>query len=390
MASTAKGRAWDIVGIGTVGLLGVMGVRRRHELSQGPPVNGGANRLGRDLELEGVHGIVTGASSGIGMEVAWGLAKAGSDRVDMACRNLGRCEKARADLLARCLTAPPADDVVQGFSLGSRAAAGSMAAHRRGCSETHRRLVCAHLELTEPKSIRNFAGEVKSRSNGCRMVLVNNAGVMGEGGMDQSWEIDAGDFQLWTNHYGHFLLTCLLLPAMGAGSVVAMVASRAHRQGSLVISCQTSMEGDALSSESVEGTTGLSKMLTAIGLGWYARYARSKLCNVLFAAELQRRYPDCPACVAISPGLVNTELLVGAFPPALSESLRSLSAHFLQTPAQGASHVLIAVAAAADTKLDELPLYWHCGKPELPSAAAQHTGLAAALWRASEDVVGLS
>eukprot|EP00933_Yihiella_yeosuensis_P071585 TRINITY_DN79792_c0_g1_i1.p1 TRINITY_DN79792_c0_g1~~TRINITY_DN79792_c0_g1_i1.p1 ORF type:complete len:406 (+),score=65.69 TRINITY_DN79792_c0_g1_i1:94-1311(+) len=403
--AAAKGRAWDIVGIGTVAVLGILGVRRRHEANGYAGEYGGGfqNKFGKnELNLSDAHCIVTGASSGIGAEVAWGLARNGANRVEMACREKSRCEQARADLLSQCLVSSPVDGESSAESL--RGAVSARAAHRRSCTDAHQRCFCTHLELTDTASVRRFASETVARAtagNSKRIVLVNNAGIMGTGKGAQKRDDDkegrSVDIQLWTNHYGHYLLTRLLLPSMSHNSCVAIVASRAHHQGSLSVVSESS-GGKLISSESIDGTTGFSIVLEKLGLSWYAQYARSKLCNVLFAAELRRRYPEGPLSVAISPGLVGTALFAGT-PQPLRTVLGCVSGKVFQTPSEGAAHVLSAIFAALscndlskaslDESLRACPLYWHCGEPVRPSAAAEDAELSLALWKASEAVVGL-
>jgi len=233
-----------------------------------------------------------------------------------------------------------------------------------------------------------------------RTLLVNNAGIMRDSrsgsnrdSADATSEGDGTkDLQLWSNHYGHFLLTHLLLPTMTADSCVVVVASRAHNQGSLRIRQNS---GEEISSDAIDqaegGLGGFANVLGRLGLSWYARYARSKLCNVLFAAELRRQRPEGPSCVTISPGLVDTELFdLGAE----GTFLRTLTRALFQTPMEGAGHVLSVVRAIFSNPQGEgeeqPPLYWHCGQPQQPSAASEHPDLAAALWRASEVEVGLA
>lgn len=383
-----KGRTWDLIGLGTITVLGILGVRRRNEA--GGPADLGPMTPVPELEVAGAHCIVTGASSGIGAEVAWGLARAGAGRTEMACRDLGRCERARAGLLERCLSsfAPPeqgGDDAK---------AASARAGHRRQCAEVHQTCVCRKLELTDVTSVRAFADRVSkpvpSGQTLGRVVLVNNAGVLGGASAVDGVEDVGSDNQLWSNHYGHFLLTRLLLPVMGPGSAIVVVASRAHRQAILRIQGE---EGEFRSDDidREQGVSGgLGGLLPSLGLSWYARYARSKLCNVLFAAEIRRRYPDGPCCVAVSPGLVDTGLFAGA-PLALREPLGTVARRFFQSPEQGGQHVLagVAVALAWHRGEDLPPMYWHEGQPQEPSAAAAHPGLSAALWRASSAVVGI-
>ena len=245
------------------------------------------------------------------------------------------------------------------------------------------------------RSIETFVKETASQS--AQLVLVNNAGVMGD--PDCDLEKHSGnepvDAQMRTNHYGHFLLTTMLLPSMDPSSILVVVASRAHRQGSLTI--QTRDPEVVLRSEEIQGSPPYAQLLHALGLGWYARYARSKLCNVLFAAELRRRYPHGPISVAVSPGLVNTGIF-SSVPAPLGKALSWCAERLFQTPQEGAGHILQAIAAAhaaqearaavsakgGEVNL-ELPLYWHCGQPQEPSQAAMNEDLAKALWHASEQ-----
>eukprot|EP00928_Gymnodinium_smaydae_P091770 TRINITY_DN75510_c0_g1_i1.p1 TRINITY_DN75510_c0_g1~~TRINITY_DN75510_c0_g1_i1.p1 ORF type:complete len:441 (+),score=99.53 TRINITY_DN75510_c0_g1_i1:31-1323(+) len=427
-AKELAGRAWDVVGLGTVAVLGVLGIVRRHRSDgEAELQSSSAGAAALALDAADAHCIVTGASSGIGREVAWGLAKAGARRVELACRDLERCEAARSQLLERCLAeeVSAADVAVAEGRTTAASAAAERARRRRRCTELQRRCVCAQLELTDPASIRRFAATSALRRSAVddreaerpRVVLVNNAGVMGDALDGPEGEVPSSiDRQLWTNHYGHFLLTNLLVPLMGPGSCVAVVASRAHRQGALRIArggaearnSGAAGAGEVSSSaadEAAGGTGALtSTLLASLGQGWYVRYARSKLCNVLFAAEFRRRYPDGPACVAVSPGLVDTGLFASCprWVGWLTGVLAGPPLHLFGSPSEGAAHVLTAVAAALDSSKLEgarsaaaagdevLPLYWHLGRPERASAAAEDAEIAAALWRASEAATAVA
>ena len=158
-------------------------------------------------------------------------------------------------------------------------------------------IILYYIVLQDPASVRAFAASQGAAAAGGRVLLVNNAGVMGAPASQAAASGDGrrppADGHLWPNHYGHFLLTRLLLPTMGVGSVVAVLASRAHRQGAV------RFDDDGHLDEGFGGGH------------WYRRYARSKLCNVLFAAELRRRCEaDGLRVVAISPGLVDTYLSI--------------------------------------------------------------------------------
>jgi len=416
-SSRAAGRTWDVVSLGTVAVLGVLGVRRRHAADGANPPLSPSTADRDNFDLSGAQCIVTGASSGIGAEVAWGLARAGADKVQMACRDLGRCERKRADKLTQCLAARPSDEAeVAGLSPAE--AASLRAKKRRKCALLHQTCICAHLELTDPDSVRTFAGSFSGSSGSQRissslsdghlglprLVLVNNAAVICDSrdGVDSA---GSGNMVQWANHFGHFLLTSLLLPIMGPGSCVIIVACQSHRWGSLKIQRDA---GDEICSDAIEHSHGnmgsFSGPLSSLGLAWYARYARSKLCNVLFAAELRKRYPDGPVCLAVSPGRMDTRLYEGA-PGWFHRPLTLLARACFHTPDEGAAHILaamaeaetgrrrsIAAAAAADVsskasteeESSPPPLYWHCGRPQRPSAASEDPLLGAALWRASE------
>ena len=212
VAFMVKARSWDAVGIVTVGLLGILGVRRRSESTflgpRTPPTSPISGRC-----------IVTGASSGMGTELVNELVNAGAEEVVMACRSLRRCEKTRELLFRRCL------DVDK---------AGSPAARRRHCREMQRKMVCKALDLTSARSIRAF---IKDSVQGGKqpVILVNNGGVMADEKQESPGNPQV-DLQLRTNHLGHFMLTQMLLPHMDpTSSLIVVMASRAHCQGSITL-----------------------------------------------------------------------------------------------------------------------------------------------------------
>ena len=164
--------------------------------------------------------VVTGATSGLGLETARALAAKGA-RVVLAVRDVARGEAVAAEL--------------------------------PGSVEVRR------LDLTDLESVRGFAAEW----DGPLDVLVNNAGIMM---VPAGVTVDGFELQFGTNHLGHFALTNLLLPHVT--DRVVTVASRAHRAGRLALD----------------------------DLNWQQRpysperaYGQSKLANLLFTLELQRR-----------------------------------------------------------------------------------------------------
>jgi NAD(P)-dependent dehydrogenase (short-subunit alcohol dehydrogenase family) len=209
----------------------------------------------RDVpEQSGRSFIVTGANSGIGLETARVLAQGGAE-VTLACRNQTKAAAARDDILG---TAPDAN------------------------------LHIGELDLASLASVRSFAADYLASDRPLH-VLVNNAGIMG---IERTLTEDGFEAQLAVNHLGHFALTGLLIDRLleNPDPRVVNVSSLAHRSGRI--------DFDDLMLE-----------------GKYRRfgaYGQSKLANLLFTMELQRRFRwvdrrDALA-VACHPGLSATNL----------------------------------------------------------------------------------
>ncbi len=191
--------------------------------------------------------IVTGANSGIGLETAAALGAAGA-RVVLACRDEGRATTARDELLERV---PDATFEV------------------------------LRLDLADQDQIADAAAEATERLPRLDL-LVNNAGVMG---VERQFTPQGHELVFGTNHLGHAALTARLLPTLLAtsGSRVVTVASLSHRFGRIAW-------------DDLTGSRRYNKTLA---------YAQSKLANLLFAFELQRRLAagDCAtASLAAHPG----------------------------------------------------------------------------------------
>jgi NAD(P)-dependent dehydrogenase (short-subunit alcohol dehydrogenase family) len=294
-------------------------------------------------DLTGKFAIVTGANSGIGLETARELARKGA-QVIMACRSIARGEKARQDILR-----------------DQPAAAVEVAA----------------LDLADLASVRNFAQEIAARGRAVD-ILVNNAGVMA---IPYRRTVDGLETQLATNHFGHFALTGLLLEqilAAPAGRVVT-VSSSFHRFGSMDF-------------ENLNWEKGYQK--------WPA-YGRSKLANLLFTFELQRRLEQMNAraiAVAAHPGYTDTNLQhVGPQMEGNSVALRFT--HWMnklmgQSAAMGALPTLYAAVAPEVRGGDFIgPDGWmeSRGHPRRvqPAATARDPIAAAKLWEASEKATGV-
>ena len=203
---------------------------------------------------EGRIAVVTGTNSGLGFVTARELARAGATVV-MTSRDPAR----GADAEQRLRDAVPGADV---------------------------RLEA--LDLASLSSVREFADRMSAAYDGGIDLLVNNAGVMA---IPRATTADGFEMQLGTNHLGHFALTGRLLPALlkRTGSRVVTVSSTAHKIGAI--------DFDDLFGEKKYRSWGA--------------YGQSKLANLLFAYELQRRLDAAGAStisVAAHPGYSATNL----------------------------------------------------------------------------------
>jgi NAD(P)-dependent dehydrogenase (short-subunit alcohol dehydrogenase family) len=278
--------------------------------------------------------VVTGANTGIGYEAARVLALGGG-RVVLACRSREKGEAAVA-----------------------RIAAEQPAGHAE----------FAALDLSDLVSVRAFA-EGFARDNDRLDLLINNAGVMmcPESKTAQGFELQFG-----VNHLGHFALTGLLLLLLRAtpNARIVTVSSMAHRSGKMVF--------DDLHF----ATRGYSAM---------GAYTQSKLANLLFTFELQRRLEAAGAdtiAVAAHPGWTSTDLQRHSW------WVRALNPLFAMGPERGALPTLRA-ATAADVKGGEYygPDGWRemKGDPTRVGTTESAKSLedASRLWAVSEELTGV-
>ncbi|MGI5213499.1 oxidoreductase [Plantactinospora sp. CA-290183] len=286
--------------------------------------------------------LVTGANSGIGFEAARILAARGA-RVVLGCRDVDRAERAAARIAADGSVAPPA---------------------------------VLRLDLASLTSVRDAAGRFRAEHSRLDL-LVNNAGVMlpPPGRTEDGFEMQFG-----VNHLGHFALTGLLLDLMlpVPGSRVVTVSSGAHRLGRMRFD---DLHGDR-------------------GRRPARAYAQSKLANLLFTLELQRRLTASGAgtvAMAAHPGMTRTDLVRHV--PLLARVTTGarfcwLADRLLQAPAMGA---LPTVRAAVDPDAVGGTYYGPSGWWELvghPVPARVHRRARAAraqrrLWRESERLTGV-
>jgi len=282
--------------------------------------------------------IVTGANSGLGYQSSLALAKKGATVV-MACRNQKQGQQALDQIKQQVPNA---------------------------------RLELASLDLSDLASIHTFATEFKLRHDKLD-VLLNNAGIMA---IPRGETKDGFEMQLGVNHLGHFALTGLVLENLlnTAHSRVVTTTSLVHAIG-------------RINFENLQ----MQRRYTR-----YGAYAQSKLANLLFAFELQRRLKAIGAdviSVAAHPGYANTSLQ-NTSATASGSLLESLwypigNTIMAQSAEMGALPQLYA-ATAPEIKGGELygPLFLTRGQPRHDWAmpAAYNQAVAQRLWVVSEEL----
>ncbi|WP_435101378.1 oxidoreductase [Halarchaeum sp. P4] len=296
-------------------------------------------------DLSGQTAIVTGANSGLGYEATRALAGHGADVV-MACRDVERGEEARKEIR----------EAVPGASL-----------------------TVFELNLADLDSVRSFAERFRRERAGLD-VLCNNAGVMA---IPRSETADGFETQFGVNHLGHFALTGLLLDVLretpGETRVVTQ-SSGVHERGE--------MDFDDLHGEASYDP-------------WDA-YAQSKLANLLFAYELDRRLRAASASVrsvACHPGYAATNLQRRG-PEQRGSRLRLLlmqaaNAVLAQPADRGALPMLYAATAPDVDGGDYIGpggFMQMRGAPEKQSSsdASYDRESARRLWSVSEDLTGVT
>jgi NAD(P)-dependent dehydrogenase (short-subunit alcohol dehydrogenase family) len=281
--------------------------------------------------------VVTGANTGLGFETARVLAARGA-RVVLACRDLGRARQAAA----RIDLGPLPAEVVG-------------------------------LDLASLASVREAAGEIGSAHDAIDL-LINNAGVMMT---PRRRTADGFELQLGVNHLGHFALTALLLPRMLGvpGSRVVTVSSNGHKLGRI----------------------GFDDLQSERRYRRMAAYYQSKLANLMFTCELQRRLAAAGAAteaLAAHPGKARTDL-TRHLPAWIRAGDLVIKEPFGNRAAIGA---LATLRAATDPAARGGEYYGPSGPGEFrghprlvtPARRARDTDAQHRLWRESERLTGVS
>ena len=283
--------------------------------------------------------VVTGANAGLGLETAAVLAERGA-RVVVAVRDLGKGETAVGEIERRT---PNADVALQ------------------------------QLDLYSLASVRTAADELRAAYPRIDL-LINNAGVMYP---PKQTTADGFELQFGTNHLGHFALTGLLLDHLlqVEGSRVVTVASIAHN-------IQAGIHFDDLQWERSYNRV--------------AAYGQSKLANLMFTYELQRRLAATQTptvAVAAHPGISNTELM-RHIPGSGLPGFSALAGLVTNSPAVGA---LATLRAATDPAVRGGQYYGPSGFRELvghpvlvqSNRQSHDTDVQQRLWSVSEELTGV-
>ena len=281
--------------------------------------------------LTGKTAVVTGATSGLGLETAVALARGGA-RVVLVSRNPAKTAAALADIRRRSGVDPDAVEFV----------------------------LC---DLSSQASIRQLAATVLARYPRLD-ILVNNAGTVS---VERKLTVDGIELTFAVNHLGYYLLTRLLRERIVASAPARIVNVASHLH--------------------YKGTLDFDDLGFARGYHILRAYARSKLGNVLFTCELAKRLGGTGVTAnALHPGNVATNIWSGA--PSWSQPFLAIAKKLLMiSPEEGARE--ITYLAASPEVEGRTGLYFENNRPRLPSQLSRKDGLAARLWAESARLVHL-
>jgi len=293
---------------------------------QGPKVSSTAR-------LDGKTVVITGANTGIGKVTAMDLSKRGA-KVVMLCRNVEKAEEAAEEI--------------------RKATEGEVVVHK--------------LDLASLASVRECAEQLGNSLEKID-ILINNAGIMA---CPEMRTTEGFEMQIGTNHFGHFLLTNLLLPQLkkaAPNARIVNVSSLAHTRGQ--------MQWDDINWEKTP--------YNAI-----QAYGQSKLANILFTKELARKGEGSGVnAYALHPGVINTELgrhLKDTFGPMVL--IWKLAMPFIKTPESGANTTIYC--AVDESIADHNGRYYSDCKEKQTAPQAENIEDAKKLWEVSEQLVNLN
>jgi NAD(P)-dependent dehydrogenase (short-subunit alcohol dehydrogenase family) len=285
--------------------------------------------------------LVTGATSGIGKEIAAGLASMGATVV-VAGRERGRCEAAVAEIRKR--------------SEGSEPQPSYLVA-----------------DLSSLAEVRRLADEF-SAAHDRLDVLVNNAGVFSA---ERRVTVDDLEYTFAVNHLAPFLLTNLLLGRLRAASSSSSSSSTPAASSRIVTTSSVAHKGASMDFDDLQFERRKYSGLKA--------YSQSKLANILFTRELARKRLDAGQITAncFHPGAVRTGLVRNG----VYAAVWSMAGPFMLTPEKGAD---TGVYLSSSPEVEGVTGGYFVKRRQVePSAEAQDDGAAARLWQVSEELTGL-
>jgi protochlorophyllide reductase len=285
--------------------------------------------------------IVTGANSGLGYATTVALVKAGG-HVIMGCRDLLRGNEAR-------------DKILKHIPNG--------------------KISVSQLDLSSLSSVRNFVEDFKLR-HAAFDVLINNAGIMAVPKRELS--LDGIEMQIATNHFGHFLLTALLLPYISRNGRVINHSSGAYIAASPRLYFFNKFPFNDIQSHL-----------------WYnpwVAYGNSKAANLYFTYELNQRLQKSKRSdiksIAVHPGYTATNLQTNAFPfGSWSNALFAMDAN------EGAqSQILAAVDSSIKASDNDFlgPRYLAFGPPAVTYTGMKNVEAQRVLWEESLRLTGIT
>lgn len=288
-----------------------------------------------DQDLKSKTIVITGATAGIGLAAARALAARGAYVIGVG-RSAGRCGEARQAVLADCPGV---------------------------------RIDFCTADLSSQRQVRALAASIRERVEAAGEhkidVLVNNAGTV------SSWYVateDGYEMQFAVNHLAPFLLTQELMPLLRSAPAARVITTSSASH------LRTSMHWD--------------DVMYRRRYSCLAAYKQSKLANVLFTAELNRRLGAGSRlrAYAVDPGLVNTEIGLkgtGGIEQWVWQRRRGGGV----SPEQGTATTVFLASEPSLENFDAI--YWKDCRPARPSSYALRPEEAARLWSLSERLCGI-
>ena len=296
-----------------------------------------AEQVSEGVDLSGKNALVTGANTGIGQETARVLALRGA-HVIMACRNLEKAEQARQSIL-------------------------KSAGGRIGDSQ----IDLLELDLNSLAKTRQSAEEF-SRRNIPLHLLINNAGIMIP--MERRTEDDF-EAHLGINHLAHFLFTNLVMDSLQAAEAARVV----------VVS--SSAMGMATLTPALEDLNWKKRKFSG-----FRSYGDSKLMNLMFARELNRRFETKGVVAnALHPGLIATELARDQSLPFMFMGIFMLP--FMKSVPQGAATTLYVATSPEYAHRGGL-FFSDCQEKKALHKLALDDRIGTDLWQRGSELTGLS